>query len=116
MIHKLQRHPVMSKPKGWLELGFVFYLQLNKGKRFKLLDREIDTFTDGNVFYKREIWVFGRFPTSAFASKEFIWGRFIKFIKEADLEVAYSTTLQSVSQAKLIRLPCFLKPWEIVDP
>ena len=40
MIHKLQRHPVMSKPKGWLELGFVFYLQLNKGKRFKLLDRE----------------------------------------------------------------------------
>ena len=33
MIHKLQRHSVMSKSKGWLELGFVFCLQLNTGEK-----------------------------------------------------------------------------------
>lgn len=36
---------------------------------------EGDTFTNGNVLYKRETCVFGWFPTSAFGSKELIWQR-----------------------------------------
>lgn len=26
-------HPVLSSPKGWLELGLTYHLRLNKGKR-----------------------------------------------------------------------------------